>query len=164
MSCEKCNNELAKEMYGELEAFIGALPEKRGALISVLHKAQAIFGYLPQEVQQFIGEKLNIPNAQVYGVVSFYSFFTMEPKGKHPVSICLGTACYVRGADKILDYFKEALGIEVGQTTADGKFSLDALRCVGACGLAPVVLIGDKVYGRINTKEQVKAILAEYQD
>ena len=164
MSCEKCNNELAKEMYTELEAFIDALPEKRGALISVLHRAQAIFGYLPKEVQEFIGEKLSLPIAQVYGVVSFYSFFTMEPKGKHPVSICMGTACYVRGADKILDLFKEELEIEVGQTTPDGKFSLDALRCVGACGLAPVVLVGDKVYGRINTREQVKEIIAEYQD
>lgn len=164
MSCEKCNNELTKEMYAELEAFIDALSEKRGALISVLHRAQAIFGYLPKEVQEFVGKKLDIPTAQVYGVVSFYSFFTMEPKGKHPVSICLGTACYVRGADKILDFFKEELGIAVGQTTPDGKFSLDALRCVGACGLAPVVLVGDKVYGRINTREQVKDIIAEYQD
>nr|WP_307990288.1 NAD(P)H-dependent oxidoreductase subunit E [uncultured Niameybacter sp.] len=164
MSCEKCNNELAKEMYAELEAFIDALPEKRGALISVLHRAQAIFGYLPKEVQEFVAKKLNIPTAQVYGVVSFYSFFTMEPKGKHPISICLGTACYVRGADKILDLFKEELAIGVGETTPDGKFSLDALRCVGACGLAPVVLVGDKVYGRINTREQVKDIIAEYQD
>lgn len=164
MSCEKCNNELAKEMYAELEAFIDALPDKRGALISVLHRAQAIFGYLPKEVQEFVGKKLNVPNAQVYGVVSFYSFFTMEPKGKHPVSICMGTACYVRGADKILDLFKEELAIGVGETTPDGKFSLDALRCVGACGLAPVVLVGDKVYGRINTREQVKDIIAEYQE
>ena len=164
MSCEKCNNELAKEMYAELEAFIDVLPEKRGALISVLHRAQAIFGYLPKEVQEFVAKKLNIPTAQVYGVVSFYSFFTMEPKGKHPISICLGTACYVRGADKILDLFKEELAIGVGETTPDGKFSLDALRCVGACGLAPVVLVGDKVYGRINTREQVKDIIAEYQD
>ena len=164
MSCEGCKNELANEMYAELETFIDALPEKKGALISVLHRAQHIFGYLPKEVQQFVGKKLDIPTAQVYGVVSFYSFFTMEPKGKHPISICLGTACYVRGADKVLDAFKRELGIEVGQTTEDGKFSLDALRCVGACGLAPVVLIGDKVYGRITSAEQVKNILNEYQD
>ncbi|MDA3733707.1 NAD(P)H-dependent oxidoreductase subunit E [Niameybacter massiliensis] len=164
MSCEKCNNPLATEMYAELGAFIDALPEKRGALISVLHRAQAIFGYLPKEVQEYVGQKLNIPTAQVYGVVSFYSFFTMEPKGKYPISVCLGTACYVRGADRVLDAFKNELGIEVGQTTSDGKFSLDALRCVGACGLAPVVMIGDKVYGRINTAEQVKEIIAEYQE
>ncbi|MEF9959654.1 MAG: NAD(P)H-dependent oxidoreductase subunit E [Niameybacter sp.] len=164
MSCERCNNPLAREMYAELEVFIDALPEKRGALISVLHKAQAIFGYLPKEVQEFVGQKLGVSVAQVYGVVSFYSFFTMEPKGKYPISVCLGTACYVRGADRVLDAFKSELGIEVGQTTEDGKFSLDALRCVGACGLAPVVMIGDKVYGRINTAEQVKEIIAEYQD
>ena len=164
MSCEGCKNELANEMYLELEKFIDELPEKKGALISVLHRAQHIFGYLPKEVQQFIGKKLDIPTAQVYGVVSFYSFFTMEPKGKHPISICLGTACYVRGAEKVLDAFKRELGIEVGQTTPDGKFSLDALRCVGACGLAPVVLIGDKVYGRITTAEQVKNILNEYEE
>lgn len=162
MSCESCKNELANEMYGQLEKFIDELPEKRGALISVLHKAQSIFGYLPKEVQIFIGRKLDVPVSQVYGVVSFYSFFTMVPKGKHPIAVCMGTACYVRGADKVVDYFKRELGIEVGQTTEDGKFSLDALRCVGACGLAPVVLVGEKVYGRIVTAEDVKKILSEY--
>lgn len=162
MSCEGCKNELTKEMYAELQKFIDELPEKRGALISVLHKAQSLFGYLPKEVQIFVAKQLGVPVSQVYGVVSFYSFFTMVPKGKHPISVCLGTACYVRGADRVLEAFKKELGIEVGQTTADGKFSLDALRCVGACGLAPVVLIGDKVYGRISSAEEVKNILAEY--
>lgn len=162
MSCESCTNELSKEMYIELEKFIDELPEKTGALISVLHRAQAIFGYLPKEVQIFVGKKLGVPVSQVYGVVSFYSFFTMLPKGEHPISVCLGTACYVRGADKVLDAFKRELGIEIGETTADGKFSLDALRCVGACGLAPVVLVGEKVYGRISTAEEVKKILSEY--
>ena len=164
MSCGNCKNELAREMYAELEKFIDGLPEKRGALISVLHRAQSIFGYLPEEVQAFVGEKLNISTAQVYGVVSFYSFFTMEPKGKYPISVCLGTACYVRGADRVLEALKNELGIEVGQTTPDGKFSLDALRCIGACGLAPVVMIGDNVYGRINSAEQIKEIIKEYQD
>lgn len=163
MSCESCKNELTSELYAELEKFIDELPEKRGALISVLHKAQGIFGYLPKEVQIFVGKKLGVPVSQVYGVVSFYSFFTMVPKGKHPISVCLGTACYVRGADKVLDVFKRELGIEVGQTTEDGMFSLDALRCVGACGLAPVVLVGDKVYGRIGTAEEVKKIISEYK-
>ncbi|MDF2877324.1 MAG: hypothetical protein K0S30_420 [Clostridia bacterium] len=164
MSCEGCKNELANELYLELEKFIDELPEKRGALISVLHRAQSLFGYLPREVQVFVGKKLNVPVSQVYGVVSFYSFFTMLPKGKHPISVCLGTACYVRGADKVLDAFKRQLGIEVGQTTPDGKFSLDALRCVGACGLAPVVLVGDRVYGRIGTADEVKKIISEYQE
>lgn len=163
MACEGCKNELAKEMYQELEKFIDELPEKKGALISVLHRAQSIFGYLPREVQKFVGDKLGVPVSQVYGVVSFYSFFTMVPKGKYPISVCLGTACYVRGADKVLEAFKRELGINVGETTKDGKFSLDALRCVGACGLAPVVLIGDKVYGRIGGAEDVKKILSEYE-
>lgn len=164
MSCENCKNELTIQMYDELAKFIDELPEKKGALISVLHRAQSIFGYLPKEVQKFVGEKLNIPTSQVYGVVSFYSFFTMVPKGKHPISVCLGTACYVRGADKVVEAFKRELGINIGETTPDGKFSLDALRCVGACGLAPVVLVGDKVYGRIANAEQVKQIIAEYAE
>lgn len=163
MTCGGCENKVAQEMYRELEQFINDLPEKKGALIAVLHKAQSIFGYLPKEVQIFVAEQLNIPTAQVYGVVSFYSFFTMVPKGKYPISVCLGTACYVRGADKVLEAFKNELGIDVGQTTSDGLFSLDALRCVGACGLAPVALIGDKVYGRIGSAEEVKKILSEYK-
>lgn len=153
-----------QRLYDELEQFIDALPEKKGALISVLHKAQSLFGYLPQEVQTFVGEKLGVPAAKVYGVVSFYSFFTMEPKGKCPISVCLGTACYVRGAETVLDAFKKELDIEVGQTTKDGKFSLDALRCIGACGLAPVAMIGDKVYGRISGPEEVHKILEEYRE
>ena len=131
-------------------------------LINVLHRTQEHFGYLPAEVQEAIAEKLNISTAQVYGVVTFYSFFTMTPKGKHPISICMGTACYVRGAEKVLDEFKKELAIQVGQTTADGKFSLSSLRCVGACGLAPVVLVGDKTYGRV-APDDVQAILKEYE-
>lgn len=120
-----------------------------GELINILHEAQHLFGYLPAEVQQIIARQLAIPVSKVYGVVTFYSFFTMTPKGEHPVSVCMGTACYVRGAEKVLDEFKRVLGINVGETTQDGKFSLSSLRCVGACGLAPVVLIGEKVYGRV---------------
>ena len=162
MSSTKCKNELTDSMFQELEQYINEIPDQKGMLIAVLHKAQGIFGYLPKEVQVFVGRQLNIPISQVYGVVSFYSFFTMEPKGEHPIAICLGTACYVRGAGKIVDYFENELKIDVGETTPDGKFSLDALRCVGACGLAPVVLVGEKIYGRITTLEQVKEILAEY--
>ncbi|MDD2583973.1 MAG: NAD(P)H-dependent oxidoreductase subunit E [Bacteroidales bacterium] len=134
-----------------------------GELISILHRAQGEFGFLPEEVQRAISDKLNISIAKVYGVVSFYSFFTMTPKGRHAISICMGTACYVRGAEKIVDEFKEQLGIDVGGVTEDGKFSLDCLRCVGACGLAPVVLIGEKVYGRVET-HQVKEIIESYKD
>jgi NADP-reducing hydrogenase subunit HndA len=130
-------------------------------LINVLHKAQGIFGYLPAEVQEIVARELNVPVAKVYGVVTFYSFFTMIPKGQNPISICMGTACYVRGAEKVLEEFKRKLNVEVGETTKDGKFSLNCLRCVGACGLAPVVLVGDKTYGRVSP-DGVQEILAEY--
>lgn len=134
-----------------------------GELINVLHQTQDFLGYLPAEVQELIAECLHIPTAKVYGVVSFYAFFTMTPKGKYPISVCLGTACYVRGAEKVLDAFKKELNLEVGQTTPDGKFSLTCLRCVGACGLAPVAMVGDKVYGRL-TPDKVPGILAEYNN
>ena len=132
-----------------------------GELINVLHKAQGIFGYLPAEVQEIVARELNVSVAKVYGVVTFYSFFTMIPKGENPISICMGTACYVRGAEKVLDEFRRSLKIEVGETTPDGKFSLNCLRCVGACGLAPVVMVGDKTYGRVSP-DGVKQILSEY--
>lgn len=154
--------ELKQEQFEQLEQYIDSMPSTKGELIRVLHKAQGIFGYLPEEVQKFVGKKLNVPTAKVFGVVSFYSFFTMVPKGEHDIAICLGTACYVRGAEKVLDAFKKELNIEVGETTEDGKFSLSALRCVGACGLAPVVMVGEKVYGRI-TPDMVKDILNEYR-
>jgi len=130
-------------------------------LINVLHKAQSLFGYLPAEVQEIISRELKVPLAKVYGVVTFYSFFTMVPRGEHPISICMGTACYVRGAEKVLDEFKRKLKIQVGETTPDGKFSLNCLRCVGACGLAPVVMVGEKTYGRVSP-DGVEEILNEY--
>ena len=160
MSCDK---KLKKECFAELETFITGLQDKNGALISVLHKAQEIFGYLPEEVQTFVAEQLGISVAKVYGVVSFYSFFTMTPKGKFPIAVCMGTACYVRGAGKVLEDLQNQLGIKSGETTADGLFSIDALRCVGACGLAPVVLVGEDVYGRDEAKD-VKAILKKYRE
>lgn len=132
-----------------------------GEIINILHRVQSEFGFLPVEVQELISEQIRMPVAQIYGIVSFYSFFSMQPKGKYPISICLGTACYVRDSEKVLEEFKRQLGIGLGELSADGKFSLDTLRCVGACGLAPVVLIGDKVYGRISPN-QVKDIIAEY--
>ena len=158
-----CDNKLKKECFNELETFVNGLPDKNGALISVLHKAQEIFGYLPQEVQSFVAEQLGISIAKVYGVVSFYSYFTMTPKGKFPVAVCMGTACYVRGAEKVLHDFEKQLGIKTGETSLDGLFSIDALRCVGACGLAPVVLVGEDVYGRDEAKD-VTAIIKKYRD
>lgn len=151
---------LSQEQFDELEKFIDSLETTKGELIRVLHKAQEIFGYLPREVQVYVAKKLNLPVAKVFGVVSFYSFFTMTPKGKYSIAVCMGTACYVRGAEKVLDEFKKQLGINTGETSEDGMFSIDALRCVGACGLAPVVMIGEKVYGRV-TVEMVKDILEE---
>lgn len=133
-----------------------------GELINVLHKVQGTFGYLPAEVQELVARELKVPVAKVYGVVTFYSFFTMIPKGKYPISICTGTACYVRGAEKVLEEFKKQLGIKVGESTPDGKFSLTCLRCVGACGLAPVVMIGEKTYGRV-APDGVKDILKEFE-
>ncbi len=134
-----------------------------GELISALHRCQAEFGYLPAEIQDVVSEHMNVALAKVYGVVTFYSFFTMKPKGKFPISICTGTACYVRGAEKVMEEFKKELNLTVGETSADGKFSLSSLRCVGACGLAPVVLVGEKTYGRVSP-DGVKEILAAYED
>ncbi len=152
---------LEENKLEELKDVCKSFNNEKGELINVLHKAQHIFGYLPAEVQEIVAKELHVSTAHVYGVVSFYSFFSMLPKGEHPVSICLGTACYVRGAEKVIDEFKKLLKINVGETSPDGKFSLACLRCVGACGLAPVVLVGDKVYGRV-APEGVKQILAEY--
>ncbi|NCC71850.1 MAG: NAD(P)H-dependent oxidoreductase subunit E [Sphingobacteriia bacterium] len=132
-----------------------------GELINVLHKVQGVFGYLPAEVQEIVAQEIHVSVAKVYGVVTFYSFFTMIPKGKYPVSVCTGTACYVRGAEKVLEEFKKELGIKVGESTPDGKFSLTCLRCVGACGLAPVVMVGNKTYGRVSP-DGVKDILKEF--
>jgi NADP-reducing hydrogenase subunit HndA len=136
---------------------------KEGELINVLHKVQHKLGYLPAEVQEVIARELKTSVAKVYGVVTFYSFFTMIPKGEFPISICMGTACYVRGAEQVLSEFKRQLKVEVGESTQDGKFSLNCLRCVGACGLAPVVMVGEKVYGRV-APTQVKQIIAEYRE
>jgi NADP-reducing hydrogenase subunit HndA len=152
---------LSERKILELKEVCKSFNNEKGELINVLHKAQSIFGYLPAELQELIAKELNVSVAHVYGVVTFYSFFTMLPKGEHPISICLGTACYVRGAEKVLEEFKRVLKIEVGETTSDGQFSLSCLRCVGACGLAPVVMVGEKVYGRVSP-EGVKDIVAKY--
>lgn len=153
---------LKQNEVDKLKEVCASFNNEAGELINVLHKAQGIFGYLPAEVQEIVAHELNVPVAKVYGVVTFYSFFTMIPKGKHPISICTGTACYVRGAEKVLDEFKRRLNVKVGETTPDGKFSLSCLRCVGACGLAPVVMVGEKVYGRVSP-DGVAEILAEYE-
>jgi NADH-quinone oxidoreductase subunit E/NADP-reducing hydrogenase subunit HndA len=153
--------ELKKEQVDKIHAICDSFGNLEGELINVLHKTQGTLGYLPAEVQEVIAEKMEIPAAKVYGVVTFYSFFTMIPKGKYPISICTGTACYVRGAETVLNEFKKQLKIEVGETDANGLFSLSCLRCVGACGLAPVVQVGGKTYGRV-APDDVKEIISEY--
>ena len=141
------------EQEAQLKEVIQKHMDDPGAVMPVLQEAQDIYGYLPLEVQQMIAEGLNVPVDEVYGVATFYSQFALSPKGKYNISVCLGTACYVRGSERLLDEIKRILGIEVGETTEDGKFSLDCLRCVGACGLAPVVMIGEHVYGRLEVKD-----------
>ena len=150
-------------LYTRLDNFIDSLPSKQGALISVLHEAQNIFGYLPIEVQIHIAARLDIPASKVYGVVTFYSFFSMTKKGKYKIAVCMGTACFVRGAGKVLDKFARDLSVPPGTTGTDGMWSLDGLRCVGACGLAPVVLVNGKVYGRIEEKD-VRGIIDGYTE
>lgn len=148
--------QLIKSICAEFE-------NKESELINVLHKIQGKLGYLPAEVQEVIAKELKSSVARVYGVVTFYSYFTMIPQGEFPISICMGTACYVRGAEQVLAEFKRQLKVEVGESTPDGKFSINCLRCVGACGLAPVVTVGEKVFGRV-APSQVKEIIAEYRN
>ena len=150
-----------KEQEARLREVIAAHKGEQGATIPVLHKAQDIYGYLPLEVQEIISEGLGVPLAEIYGIVTFYTQFSLNPKGAYQIGVCLGTACYVQGSGEILEEIKKILGIGVGECTADGKFSLDATRCVGACGLAPVVTINDDVYGRLK-KGEIAAILAKY--
>ncbi len=152
---------VAIDDYSELDTFINELPTKDGKLIVVLHKAQDIYGYLPVNVQNHIAHRLELPSSKVYGVVTFYSFFNTKPKGRFKVNVCMGTACFVRGAGDILEGFKKELSVNVGETSEDKLFSLDAIRCVGACGLAPVVSVNGRVFGRVQTSD-VKNIIEEH--
>lgn len=145
----------------ELDEFIARYRHEPGALMPVLQKAQEIFGYLPEQVQIQIAEGLDIPLSKVYGVASFYSQFTLNPKGENRVSVCLGTACYVKGSQAVLDTVISILGCKPGGITQDGKFSVDSMRCIGACGLAPIMLVNDDVYGKIKP-EDVQDILKKY--
>ena len=153
--------------FAELDRFIDELhidpkdPRRKDKLIMTLHRAQGIFGYLPEVLQIHIAKKFSVPHSEISGVISFYNFFTTTPKGKIQVNVCLGTACYVNGADKLLQEFEQVLGIKSGEVTKDGKFSIESLRCVGACGLAPVVTINHKVYGKIKAGD-VREILEKY--
>jgi NADP-reducing hydrogenase subunit HndA len=151
------------EKERKLQEIIEKYKDAKGALIPVLHEAQEVYGYLPMSVQKQISEGLNVPLSEIYGVVTFYTQFSLKPKGRFKVSVCMGTACYVKGASKILDELQEKLGVGIGDCTEDGKFSLDACRCIGACGLAPVIMINEDVYGRL-TAEDIEKILEKYKD
>lgn len=151
------------EQEEKLNAVIAEFKEQRGGLMQVLHEAQEIYGYLPIEVQKMIANGLDKSLSEVYGVVTFYSRFSLLPKGKYQVSVCLGTACYVKGADKVLEEVEKLLNIKSGECQESGLFSIDATRCVGACGLAPVVLVNEDVYGKV-TVEEVAGIIKKYTD
>lgn len=151
-----------REQEDALRAVIARYKGQPGATMPVLQAAQEIFGYLPEEVQIIVAEGLELPLSEIYGVATFYAQFTLNPKGEHEVSVCLGTACYVKGAGDILAEVEKQLGIKSGSVTPDGKFSLNSCRCIGACGLAPVMTVGDDVYGRL-TPDQVGPILDKYR-
>ncbi len=150
------------QLFKKLDDFVATQDKGRDALIPVLHKAQEIFGYLPVEVQKHVAKALNLTEGEVLGVVTFYHFFTMQPRGRHTINVCLGTACYVRGANKVLEALTKELGIKIGGTTPDRRFSLTAQRCFGACGLAPVIMVNEDVHGRLSAKK-LPAILAQYE-
>lgn len=149
------------EQEAQLKAVIEENRSDKSKLMAVMQEAQGIYGYLPREVQIMIAEGMGVPLEKVYGVATFYAQFALSPKGKYNISVCLGTACYVKGSQQVLDKIEDTLGIEAGECSADGKFSLEACRCIGACGLAPVMMINDDVYGRL-VPDDIPDILAKY--
>ncbi len=149
------------EQEAKLRELIAAHKDMRGALMPVLQQAQDIYGYLPMEVQQMIADGMEVPLEKVFGVAAFCAQFSLSPKGQYNVSVCLGTACYVKGAQAVLDSLKDKLGIDVDECTEDGKFSLNACRCIGACGLGPVLMVNDEVYGKL-TSDDIPGIIAKY--
>ncbi len=157
----KCTEDHQK--YSEIANLIDLYKDTDGNLIQILHAAQEIYGYLPMELQEVIAEALNKPLSEVTGVVSFYSFFSTKPRGKHTIRVCLGTACYVRGGKKIIEALQETLNLDIGETTEDGQFTFEVARCIGACGLAPAMMIDGKVYKQV-TPQKLDAILSAYKD
>ena len=159
----KCKNCMDEKTVKELEQILSKYTNDKSNLIQILNEVQEKFGYVPTIVQEEIAKYLGIEVAEVYGVVTFYSRFTLKPKGKYAISVCMGTACFVKGGEQILERVKQKLGIEEGQTTEDGKFSIDATRCIGACGLAPVFTVNEEVYGKA-TPQKVDEVIKEYQN
>jgi len=154
--------EITPDMWGEMDKIIDRYKDKPGSLIPVLEECQNVSGYLPIEVQERVSRGLNIPGSTIYGVVSFYSFFTMVPKGRHTIKVCLGTACYVRGGKVNLDFIKDEFEVEVGATTADFRFSLDSVRCLGACGMAPAMVVDKDTYAQVS-RGNIMEILERYK-
>jgi len=151
----------SEQLDEKLKSLIGEWKDKEGSLIMVLHAVQNHFGYVPREVSLQLSRLLEVPLARIYEVITFYNYFKLEPPGKHKISVCLGTACYLKGAPVILEEVKSILSINEGETTKDGLFHLDVVRCLGCCGLAPVMMVDDKVYGKV-TKGQVMEIVSKY--
>lgn len=159
MSCQcQCSTEKEVNKFALIDRIVDNYKGQEGALIPILHQIQESIGYLPEDVQAYVAEKLKVPLSEIFGVVSFYTLFSTQPKGKYKISVCLGTACYVKGSGKILEQFQKQLGIKVGETTGDGLFTLEACRCLGACGLAPVLMVNDKVHGRLTEKDPAEII------
>ena len=155
----KCGNSCKDE---KIEKILSKYEKDKSNLIQILNEVQETYGYIPESVQLEISKYLGMEMAEIYGVITFYARFTLKPKGKYNIAVCLGTACFVKGSEKVLDRVKQKLGIDVGETTEDGKFSLEATRCIGACGLAPVFTVNDEVYGKA-TPELVDKIIDEYK-
>lgn len=155
-----CGQESDEQKYERLDTVIQSYKDAEGSLIQILHMAQGIFGHISPVLQEYIADKLNIPVSKIFGVVTFYTHFSMVPKGEHTIKVCMGTACFVRGAQDILDTLTKALDVDVGETTTDGKYTLEVTRCIGACGLAPAITIDEKVYQMMDS-EKIRQILAK---
>lgn len=158
--CECCQQS-DEQKYGEIANIIDLYKHREGSLIQILHLSQEIYGYLPLELQEFIATSLGKPLSEVSGVVTFYSFFSTKPRGQHTIRVCLGTACYVRGGKKIVERLENLLDVEIGETTKDGKFTFEIARCIGACGLAPAMMIDDVVYKQVNVNK-LESIISKY--
>lgn len=164
MGCQcQCGSGQGEDKFAFIDRVIERYKDQKGAMIPILHAVQQKLGYLPEDVQAYIAEKMGVPLSEIYGIVSFYALFTTQPQGKHKISVCMGTACYVRGAGLVLDELEKQLGIRVGETTKDGLFTLEACRCLGACGLAPVLTVDGHVHGRLTT-DDVAEIINKYKD
>ena len=156
--CEGCNGCKIDE---KLEKIAKKYKNVEGGIISALHEVQDTYGYISSTAQKYLSKELNVPMSEIYGIITFYSRFSLVPKGKYNIQVCMGTACYVKGSEKVLNRFKEKLGIKEGETTSDGKFSIESVRCIGACGLAPAIVINEEVYGKMDDKK-VDELIEKY--